>query len=140
MAKKKNIVEEFIVDNIGIPTTEPNEAYLVPVTIDEHYRAVTDKDNELSIQIDPTVPAHVKNITQDNILQWSSQAGDDKNWKYVQSIPAAVWDFIHPLNKRPSVTITDSTGREVISPIQFIGNNRIIITHAGAFSGEVDLN
>lgn len=140
MAQRKDLKEEFIVDSVGTPPTEPNEAYLTPVTLDRHYRTVSDEDNQISVQIDPTVDDSVRSITQSDINNWNSNVGVDKNFVHYQSVPAAVWDFTHPLAKKPSVMVTDSTGRVVISPIKYVGNDRIIITHSGAFSGEALLN
>lgn len=136
----KNIVKEFIVDDLGTPPVEPNSAYLTPVDTDTHYRTVADEDGIASVQIDPTVPNEVRNITQGDINHWNSNSGDDKNYIHIQSVPSAVWDIIHPLGKRPSVTVLDSTGRIMISTVNYVGTNRIIIKHAGAISGEALLN
>lgn len=140
MDKKRNIREEYIVDNINQELTDPNEAYLIPITIDKHSRVVTDQNNEKSVQIDPTIPDHVRNITQTQIDLWSSNVGTDKTYIHVQSIPLDVWIINHPLNKRPSVTIIDSTGRKVSSTVEYISNYQLIIKHSGAMSGEVYLN
>lgn len=141
MAKKnKNIKEEFIVDNVGTPAVEPNEAYLTPVTLDKHYRTVADEEGELSVQIDPTVPQHVRNITQGDINNWNSTQGSDKYYEHTQSVPSDHWVVVHNLGKKPSVTVTDSAGRIVISSIQYINNSELHILHSGAFSGKAELN
>lgn len=140
MANKRNIKEEYIVDDINLETTDPNEAYLTPVTIDKHYRTVTDEDGEKSIQIDPTIPQHVRNITQSDINAWNSTQGNDKYYEHTQSVPSDHWVIVHNLGKKPSVTVTDSTGRVVISSIQYINNSELHILHSGAFSGKAELN
>lgn len=138
--QKRNIKEEYIVDDINIEPTDGSEAYLIPVTIDKHVRVVTDQDNNKSTQIDPTVPEHVKQITQADINNWNANINSDKNFVHIQSVPSVVWDFIHNLNKKVSVTVVDSSGRSVLSKVEYVNNNRIIITHAGAFSGSAYCN
>lgn len=140
MTPKRNIKEEYIVDDINLESTDPNEAYLTPVTIDKHYRTVTDEDGEKSIQIDPTIPQHVRNITQGDINTWNSIQGSDKYYEHTQSVPSDHWVVVHNLGKKPSVTVTDSAGRIVISSIQYINNSELHILHSGAFSGKAELN
>jgi hypothetical protein len=64
----------------------------------------------------------------------------DRNYVYVQSIPAAVWDVTHNLNKMPIVTVTDSNDDEVEGDVQFVTKQRVLLTFAGSFSGRAVFN
>ena len=59
---------------------------------------------------------------------------------YNQNVPASVWDITHNLAAYPSVAVIDSTGGLVFGEINYVSNNRIIMTFSGAFSGQALLN
>ncbi|MFV8339134.1 hypothetical protein ACNQGL_07670 [Flavobacterium sp. LB3P21] len=64
----------------------------------------------------------------------------DANYVYTQNIPASVWTVVHTLNKKPSVTVTDSAGTIVEGQIEYISTSQLKITFTAAFSGTVILN
>lgn len=66
--------------------------------------------------------------------------GGDKTFDYTQSTPTDIWVIRHGLNKHPSVSITDSSGNEVIGEVEYIDMNVVKITFASAFSGKAYLN
>jgi hypothetical protein len=55
-------------------------------------------------------------------------------------VPAALWDVIHPLNKRPSVTVVDSAGSVVVGAVEYLSDSEIQITFSAAFAGLAYLN
>jgi len=57
-----------------------------------------------------------------------------------QDVPAALWDVIHPLNKRPSVTVVDSAGSVVVGAVEYLSDSEIQITFSAAFAGLAYLN
>ncbi|MCM8710546.1 siphovirus ReqiPepy6 Gp37-like family protein [Clostridium sp. SYSU_GA19001] len=59
---------------------------------------------------------------------------------YTQIAPISVWNINHNLNKRPSVTIIDSSGNTVIGDVQYIDENNVKITFSSAFAGNAYLN
>jgi hypothetical protein len=67
-------------------------------------------------------------------------ANADKYFRYEQAMPAQTWQILHKLNKRPSVTVTDSAGTSVIGQVEYINENSLVITFTAAFSGYAELN
>jgi hypothetical protein len=67
---------------------------------------------------------------------------DDKNNTFIhnQETASKIWTITHNLNRFPSVTIVDSTGREVIGDIKYIDRNTITLTFKSLFSGRAYLN
>jgi hypothetical protein len=59
---------------------------------------------------------------------------------WTQGVPASTWTITHDLNKRPSVTIVDSTGRVVVGQVDYVDDTHIIVTFVGSFSGIAYLN
>jgi len=57
-----------------------------------------------------------------------------------QGVPSQVWTVQHNLNKRPSVTVVDSAGSDVIGKISYINDNELTITFNASFSGSAYLN
>jgi len=57
-----------------------------------------------------------------------------------QDIAKSIWNITHSLNKFPSVTIVDSSKREVEGSIKHINNNEVELSFSGAFSGEAFFN
>ena len=63
-----------------------------------------------------------------------------KTFIFEQGIASDVWDIQHNLNKRPSVHLVDSTGREFEAVKEYISNNQVIIRLDSATSGKAYLN
>ena len=61
-------------------------------------------------------------------------------FSYVQAMPATVWNIAHNLQRFPSVTVVDSSGREVEGDVQYIDDNNVQVTFSAGFSGDAYLN
>lgn len=59
---------------------------------------------------------------------------------YTQSSASAEWDIQHDLGAFPSVTVVDSANSVVVGDIQYINDNRLIVTFTAPFSGKAYLN
>lgn len=64
----------------------------------------------------------------------------DSTYTWDQSSASATWTINHGLARFPSVTIVDSTGREVEGDIQFTDADNITLSFTAAFSGKAYLN
>ena len=67
----------------------------------------------------------------------------DKNYYHNQTVPSAIWEITHNLEKVPSITVIDSSNRVVYGEIELVsGNelNELKIYFNGAFSGKAYLN
>lgn len=73
-------------------------------------------------------------------LQGIAGTGGDLSYTHTQSVPEAIWAISHNLGKRPSTTIIDATGDKVYGNINYIDNNSVVLTFAGAFSGIARFN
>lgn len=63
----------------------------------------------------------------------------DKHFEY-PFLTSSVVTVNHNLGKRPSVTVVDSAGDEVVGSVNHISNNQLIVTFSGGFSGIVFCN
>lgn len=70
----------------------------------------------------------------------SGGGGDDKHYTYEQLSPSNEWHVQHNLDKYPSVTVVDSTGRIVAGDCRIVDTNNVIIYFNGAFSGKAFFN
>lgn len=64
----------------------------------------------------------------------------DKNFIYEQNFPLATWEINHNLNKKPSVTVTDSANTTVEGQIIINDGVKVLITFNAPFSGTAILN
>jgi hypothetical protein len=67
---------------------------------------------------------------EDDLERWSKYLPDVKVKTYVfeQATASSVWEIVHNLGKRPSVTVVDSTCEEVVGDVKYIDDNKLIIT------------
>lgn len=63
-----------------------------------------------------------------------------KTFVFEQGIASNVWQITHNLNKRPNITLVDSTGREFEAVRDYINNNQVVITLESATTGFAYLN
>lgn len=59
---------------------------------------------------------------------------------FEQGIASDTWDIVHNLNKRPSINLVDSSGREFEAVKDYISDNEVIIHLDAATSGYAYLN
>lgn len=66
--------------------------------------------------------------------------GADKAYVHDQIVPAATWAVTHNMGKRPSVTVVDSSGAEVVGAVLHVDDNHATLTFSAAFSGSAYFN
>ncbi len=66
--------------------------------------------------------------------------GGDAHYTHVQGTADATWNVTHNLNKRTSVTVVDAMDNIVFGEVEYIDNNTVRLTFAGAFSGKAYFN
>lgn len=86
----------------------------------------------------PTVDA--VNEKFEEVIELIDDVSGDKNFVYEQTTPSKVWEFSHPLNKKPSVQITDSAGTIVEGNIIINDDISIKIEFNISFWGYAILN
>lgn len=88
----------------------------------------------------------IKYIGSDNIkITYNSNVTNqditgDKNYVHLQGSPSKTWSFEHNLDKKPSVTIIDSSGNMVVGSLVYVDLNNISLTFASPISGEAICN
>ena len=79
----------------------------------------------------PTTSVSIKGVTG---------GGGDAHHTHVQGTAEAIWNVTHNLNKRTSVTVVDAMDNIVFGEVEYIDNNNVRLTFAGAFSGKAYFN
>lgn len=110
------------------------------------------KDYELPIASNTTLGG-VKisedlNITEDGVIYINIEALSeklnfelkDKYFEHRQNSPSKIWKIQHNLNKKPSVTVTDSANSKVMGEVVYIDNNNLELHFSAEFSGIAYLN
>ena len=64
----------------------------------------------------------------------------DKYYEHRQNAVSKIWKINHNLNKKPSVTVVDSAGSEVIGEVIYIDDNNLELHFSAQFSGIAYLN
>jgi hypothetical protein len=67
-------------------------------------------------------------------------AGSDAHYVHDQSVASAVWTVAHNLGKHPSVSVVDTSGREVTGEVEHVDANNVELTFSAPFSGTAYLN
>lgn len=63
-----------------------------------------------------------------------------ETYTHVQNVTANIWTVNHNLGKKPSITILDSAGSEVVGAVQYISDNQVVISLDYAISGTAQAN
>ena len=64
----------------------------------------------------------------------------DKYYVFTQMIASSKWLINHNLYKRPSVTVVDSSGNEVVGDVEYNNLNTLMVTFSAPFAGQAYLN
>jgi len=75
-------------------------------------------------------------------LNWVILTSGSSSQSYIhtQGIASNVWLITHNMNKFPAVTVVDSAENQVIGDIEYIDENRVMVTFTGAFKGKAYCN
>lgn len=64
----------------------------------------------------------------------------DQGFTYTQPVPSDTWIITHTFDKKPSVTVVDNTGTQVIGDVRYAAQDKIVILFSTPFSGSAYLN
>lgn len=82
-------------------------------------------------------------VGSSGLLRAASDSGTlfgDAYYRHVQQTPSTEWTIVHGLGKRPTITISDDTGEEVVGDIDYVDDNTVILRFSAAISGEAICN
>lgn len=77
----------------------------------------------------------LKDGTANNNWKVFNAGGSSTAYTHEQGIASSTWLIQHDLNKKPSITVCDSTDTVVTGEIQYIDNNRALVTFKVAIKG-----
>lgn len=69
-----------------------------------------------------------------------SNVSGDKTYVHEQMVASNIWDFTHPLEKKPSVTTLDSAGSTIMGKVTIMSNDRIVVEFNHPMWGKAILN
>ena len=75
-----------------------------------------------------------------NITVRKAAVGGDKHKAIEQVEPSDTWVVTHSLNKKPSVSVVNSSGTIIYPDITYDSDSQITLTFSGSTSGKVYLN
>ena len=93
----------------------------------------------VEVTIDKSGPQGVRGVTGPEGPQ-GIPGTNGGSFEYSTVAPSDTWVITHNLGKNPSVTVVDSANTVVIGNIEYLSDNELVITFAGAFSGSAYLN
>lgn len=99
----------------------------------------------MTINASPLPPSDINDRLSNWIVEMVQSAttvpsSGDKYFRHSQNEPSQTWEINHGLGKFPSVSIVDSGKSAVIGEVQYLDENRLIVSFSAAFSGEAFLN
>jgi hypothetical protein len=65
---------------------------------------------------------------------------NDAYYRHVQNAPSSIWLINHNLGKRPSVSVRDSSGEQIMGEISWVDDDTVVVAFSAAFGGEAYLN
>lgn len=77
---------------------------------------------------------------ESDLTTWTLLSDPNQSYTHNQIIGSSIWNINHPLNKFPSVSVTDSGGNVIIGDVRYIDVNNVIVSFSGSFSGKAYLN
>lgn len=97
-------------------------------------RVLTSTPEQVQVALTPAAEVHVA------VNQIGLSGGDGGTFIFTQDVAAATWDITHNLGRWPSVTAVNSAGEQVLGGVEYLDENSLRVTFAGAFAGKAYLN
>lgn len=99
----------------------------------QQYEVISNKVTGFTNPNNATYPTSLAVVTLVNTY-------GDKYQQFTQSTPENTWVILHNLNKRPSVTITNTSGEVIEGQVTYNTNSQITINFSTPISGNAELN
>lgn len=109
-------------------------------------------ENERAIAAEESLSDRIENIEESSITDIIGGSNievsrdnnvvtiNSKTFVFEQAIASDTWIINHNLNKRPNITLTDSSGRVFEADREYVNNNQVIIHLQSATTGFANLN
>lgn len=116
----------------------------VQQAIEEAAEVINDRIDEVVTDIDDINTRMIDEVvgvgTIETTREGSRVTVRSKTFIFEQGIASAEWEIVHNLNKRPSIQLVDSSGREFEAVKDYISDNQVIIRLDSATTGFAYLN
>ena len=148
----QDIAADFIINNTSPIEFEaeisPSEhfdcSFEINVTPDISHLATKEELANAVEQLEEEIEQATSNIEGSGLIDVNKDGQtvtiSSKTFVFEQAIASNVWEITHNLNKRPNITLVDSTGREFEAIKDYINDNQVIITLESATTGFAYLN
>jgi len=151
----QEVPDQGNLDAIVLPSTLPSpelvgqeiigpvgEVVELPSNLPQTGIILTEDDN--AIVIPDSIPAGQEVLTEGTILPspvpTPTIITGDKYYLHTQSVASDIWSIYHNLQKRPSIHIEDSSGKEIITEIIHVTNNLARAYFGKAYTGTAHCN
>lgn len=91
------------------------------------------------VQDDDTIYI-LKGGTGNNNWKALNTGESSTTYTHTQGIASQTWLIVHNMNKKPSITIVDSADSIVEGEVQYVDENRALVTFKSAFKGKAYCN
>lgn len=98
-------------------------------------RLATDEEAIAGKSIDTAITPHTLSLFLEE-----RGIGETREYEHEQGEVSDAWEIHHNLGRYPSVTVVDTTGREIIAEVQYIDKNNCVVLTKGEFKGTAYLN
>lgn len=97
-------------------------------------------ENNVSVNINETPVVVELGVTGPQGPKGDNVTPADISHVHTQAIASDTWTITHTLNFYPNITVVDSSGNVVEGSYEYQGENTIIASFSGAFSGKAYLS
>lgn len=130
----------FINDTTPIEVTSETQETKIGVTSETQVKNIGVKSNTHHDDLTGRDLPNQHPISAITGLQEALVEVSDKTFVFEQGIASDTWIINHNLGKYPSVEVADSTGNRFFPAVQWINENKCIVTMNGAIKGKAFLN
>lgn len=98
--------------------------------------------DSVNVSSSTTAPVSVKSVSKSTSISVAgfSAALSDKNYVHEQSSASSTWTIAHSLNKKPSVSVVDSAGTQIICEVHYDSDSQVTLMFDDSTAGEAYLN
>lgn len=93
---------------------------------------------EKSVVVNSDMRRTTVNVAEDSVLDRKDEG--DKHFAYEWRKPVTKIRINHNLDKKPSVTVIDTAGNEILGDIEYVDQNNLTLLFSAAVRGTAYLN
>ena len=133
----EEMLDEIIDDKMMLVEAR-NQNVKAILTVQSYAASATKTDYK---DVTVTVSEASGSLTSGNVYVFAKyDGGKDKSYTHTQSSASSTWSVSHSLNKKPSVSIVDSSDNLVRAHVEYTDLNNLTITLSAPTSGKAYLN